>query len=174
VVGDRVILTSLADSPSGSIWVIDTLDPNTGEVGHPSAQKLETFNLEAIGLTTSQADYAVWRGRERKAWFFTPRSNEWSSVDVPKTDGAFVGSSGGGTFYWPVTVSGMVSLRGHLYNPDTHLWSATPAMPTGPDSPLVASGLDLVLSCFGYNPGVGTFAKDCYVLRPAEANLAKP
>ncbi len=111
---------------------------------------------------------------EKSAWFLNPRNDEWSSVDLPKTEGAFLGSSGGGTTHWPVTVSGMVSLQGHLYNPETQMWASTPAMPTGPDSPLVLSGPDLVLSCFGYNPTAGTFAKDCYVLRPAEASLAKP
>lgn len=174
VVGGKLVLTSLANSPEGSIWVVDTVDPTTGEVGHPDPPKLESQHLEAIELTTSQADYAVWRGRDKKAWFLNLRNSQWSSVDLPKTSGAFVGSSSGATTFWPVTVSGMVAVRGYLYNPETQLWAATPAMPTGPDSPIVASGPDLALSCFGYNPTTSTFAKDCYVLRPAEASLARP
>ncbi len=174
VVGGQLVLTSLANSPQGSIWVIDTVDPSTGEVRHPDPQGLESFNLAAIELTTSRAHYAVWRGREKKAWFLNMSNSQWSSVALPKTEGAFVGSSSGATTYWPVTVSGMVSVRGHLYNPETQLWSATPGMPTGPDSPIVASGPDLALGCFGYNPTTSAFAKDCYVLRPAEATLARP
>jgi len=173
LVGDRVVLT-LGSSLPDSMWVVDTLDLTTGEIGHPAPQRLETFFLGTIGLATSTADYAVWRGLKRMAWFLNPRSGQWSSVDLPKDEGAFVGSSGGGTTYWPVTVSGMVSLRGHLYNPETRLWAVTPAMPTGPDSPLVSSGPDLVLSCFGYSTTTSTFAKDCYLLRPAEASLARP
>lgn len=173
VVGGQLVLTSLADSPQGSIWVIDTVDPATGEIGHPDPPKVDSLHLEAIELTTSQAGYAVWRGRQQ-AWFLNLLTSQWSSVDLPRTDGAFVDSSRAAKTYWPVTVSGMVAIRGHLYNPETRLWAATPAIPTGPDSPIVATGPDLVLSCFGYNPTTSTFGKDCYVLRPAEASLPTP
>ena len=173
IVGDQVAITSIDSSPA-SIWVVDTIDLITGEVGHPDPPALETQHLGAIVLTTSHAEYVVWRGWQKKAWFFNPRDNAWSSVELPKAAGSFVGSSGGAEIYWPVTVSGMVSVRGHLYDPETRLWARTPALPTGPDSPLVVSGSDSVLGCFGYDTNTSTFAKDCYLLHPAAASLRTP
>lgn len=174
VVSDHLVLTGLAGSSPAGVWKIDTLDLTTGQFRHFNTPKIEAQHLDAEVVTTSQAEYAVWRGKEQTATFLNPRDGEWSSVSLPDSDGAFAGVSGGAATYWPVTVSGMVALRGHLFDAESRLWATAPAMLTGRDTPLVVSGSDLVLSCFGYDATTNAFGKDCYVLRPAEASLDRP
>lgn len=95
-------------------------------------------------------------------------------MDLPKGKGAFAGKLREFDVYWPITVAGMVPLRGYLYDPEKKLWSDTPAMPTAPDTPVIAGGSESVLSCFGFDFATKTFATRCFVLRPAEASLTTP
>ncbi|MFT4108710.1 hypothetical protein, partial [Propionicimonas sp.] len=174
VAGDRLVLTSMTTGSPTSIWAVDTVDTTTARLTRTVTPAMETYVLHSIALSTSLTDYAVWRGQRRKAWFLDTRTGRWSDVDRPASDGAFVGVSGGSTVFWPVTVAGMVEVRGHLYDPDTRLWSATPRLPTGSDSPVVTSGPDLVLACYGYSAATDAFADTCYLLRPGPASRARP
>lgn len=174
IVADSIVLTGLLSSSPAGPWVIDTIDPATGKVGHSDGPQPEPQHLDPIVLTTNQSQYAVWRGIEDHASLFEPDTDTWFSVDLPKGKGAFAGTLRGSDAYWPITVAGMVSLRGYLYDPEKKLWSDTPAMPTAPDTPVIAGGPDSVLSCFGFDFATKSFGTQCFLLRPAEASLTTP
>lgn len=174
VVDDKAVLTGLLSSSVAGPWTIDTINLATGKVSHANGPQLEAQHLDPVVLTTNQAQYAVWRGMEDRASFFAPDTDSWFSVALPKGRGAFAGELRTANVYWPITVAGMVPLRGYLYDPEKKLWSDTPAMPTAPDTPVIAGGPESVLSCFGYDFTTKKFGTQCYLLRPAEATLSQP
>lgn len=174
VVGDSIVLTGMLSSSPAGPWEVDTIDLASGKVGHSDRPKLETQHLDPMSLATSQSHYAVWRGLTNEAGFFDPRTDAWFSVALPKGMGAFAGKLREFDVYWPITVAGMVPLRGYLYDPEKKLWSDTPAMPTAPDTPVIAGGPESVLSCFGYDFTTKKFGTQCYLLHPADATLSQP
>lgn len=174
VVGDRVVVVGLPELTPTKPWTITTVDLDSGDVT-TSEHALEAQRIDGRVVTSrGSVSYAMWRGAAKEATFFDPTSDAWSTVAWPARPGTFSIGSRGNESSLPVAVAGMVAVRGHLYDLSTKRWARTPALPTGPDSPLVVGGSRSVLSCFGYDMRANRYAKHCYVLEPPAADRAKP
>ena len=177
VAAGRLVVSGLVDGDLTRQWVA-LLDPATGATTRIDDPGLEPQRPTPLGLETSAGGFAVWARARTEAWFLDPATQRWDSVAVPEHAGALSGRLGmlPVTFY--VTVAGMLSLNGHLYDPVSGLWSATPDLPLPSDSPVLAAGGDTVLACYGYvyseDAAEAGFGDDCYLLRPGPATRTAP
>ena len=161
-----------ASAGSGGSWV-GRIKGFVGPVTIVDATKLDGQRRSPIAVQTRAGGYAAWVRDERLAYFYQPKSDAWSSVAQPDTQGALSGTVQGDVQRsWYLTVAGMIALNGHLYDPVAGLWSPTPALPVGAGDPVLASGDSSILACFGLTGEV--FGTTCHLLRPAPASETEP
>jgi len=177
VAAGRLVVSGLVDGDLTRPWTA-LLDPATGATTRIEDPGLEPQRPAPVGLETSAGGRAVWARAKATAWLLDPATQQWTSVDVPEHTGAFSGRLAMLPVSFYVTVAGMVSLNGHLYDPVSGLWSATPDLPLPSDSPVLAAGGDTVLACYGYvyseDAAEAGFGDDCYLLRPGPATRGTP
>ncbi|MFT4217527.1 MAG: hypothetical protein QM619_10145 [Micropruina sp.] len=146
---------------------VATVDLASGVVGVRTS-----LAIEQRPVPVAVGDRAAWPRDASVNWVFDPATEEATKVETDAEPGPFWVKAGAYQRNLPIVTAGMISLGGHLYDPRNGLWSATPALPVPAQDPVIATGLDAVLACHGWN-GSG-YADACYLLRPAPASQQRP
>lgn len=155
---------------AGSAWVA-TMNGIAGPI------EVEDVAIDGrmapVAVQTSVGGFAVWPRGDAAAWFYRPSADALWSVPQPATRGPFTGTAQPDVLVsWYVTPAGMVALNGQLFDPATRLWSPVPELPVPSGNPVLASGGDYVLACFGRDDT--KFGDECHLLRPAPASEPEP
>lgn len=175
LVGGRLAVAGvLGHNPSKPDYWVGTVDLATDRatlIDRPASGMQRPM---PAGVQTASGGFAVWGRSGSLVWLLDPATGTWTSVERPATSGTFSGTQQGVKASWFVTAAGMIALNGHLYDPETSLWSPTPALPVPGDDPVIASGPESVLVCFGFDGTSGKAGKGCYHLRPSPATSKTP
>lgn len=175
LIGDRLVASGIDGHDLAKLWVatVDLATDRATILEHPAMAAQRPM---PVSVRTATGGFAVWARAGDLAWFLDPATGAWTSAARPDDDGTFTGSLRATEASWFVTAAGMIAIRGHLYDPVARLWSPTPVLPVGTLDPVLASGTDSVLACFGYEQSGAELrsVQSCSVLRPAPATAAVP
>lgn len=162
---------------AGGHLVVSWVDGNT--LGAATVDLVSGAVAPQPNLGTSQrpvpitvGDWAVWPRDEDTSWLLNTATQALSMIEMPTQPGPFRATVGAWEFNLPITTAGMIALNGHLYDPNTRLWSRVPALPIPTQDPIIATGSDAILACHGWD-GAGYNAA-CYTIRPAPATQPTP